>query len=125
MEKNIKDFNRFAAMLLDRLYKEFPNPSIIVVDEMDEGADRETIKTYASTLSFLAQEGFIRYRAVSMDNVYMDVVLTAKGLTLLNVIPDGLKEKKPFIQLIKETIKEGSKTALNAVIEALLKESIR
>lgn len=125
MEKNIRDFSKFTALLLERLYRSFPNPAIIALEEIDENADRETIMTYRATIEFLTLEGIIRYRATSTDNVYLDVALTAKGLTLLNAVPDCLKEKKPFIHAIKETIKEGSKTALKIVVEALLKESLK
>lgn len=125
MEKNIKDFNKFTAMLFERLYDSFPNQIVISIEDMDDGADRETIRTYASTMEFLAIEGFIRYSTTTMSNVYLNVTLTAKGLTILNKIPSVLKEKKTFIEMIKEIAKDGSKTMLHSVIDALLRESIR
>lgn len=124
MEKNIKDFNKFTAMLFERLYNSFPNRVMISIEDMDDSADKETIRTYASTVEFLALEGFIRYRTATMDNVYMDVTLTAKGLTILNKIPSTSKEKKTFIEMIKEIAKDGSKAELRSVIDALLKEPI-
>ena len=125
MEKNIKDFNNCVAMVLERLYQHFPKPIILSTEELDESSDRETIKTYTATLEFLTQEGFIRYRSATTDGVFMDVVLTAKGLTLLNAVPEALVEKKSFIDAIKSAFKEGSKIGLKTIVETLLKESLK
>ncbi len=125
MEKNIKDFNRCVALVLEKLYQSFPRPAILAAEEFDETADKETIRTYTATVEFLQHEGFIRYKSATTDRVFIDVVLTAKGLTLLNAVPTALAEKKSFIEMMKETFKEGSKVALKTIIEALLKESLK
>lgn len=125
MEKNIRDFNLFTAIVLERLYDNFPNPIIISTDEIDDNADRETVRTYTNTMIFLKEEGFIRYSMIATDNVFMDAVLTAKGLSILNLIPEGITEKKSIIQQIKHVIKDGSKLAIKTTIEVFIQEAIK
>ncbi len=123
--KNIREFNLFTAELFSLLYDNFPNPVVVAPEEFDERADREAIKVYVNTMLFLKEEGFIRYAKVTPDNVFIDVVLTAKGLALLNLIPEGITEGKSLIQSLKEVLQEGSKVALKTLIDTLLKEGMR
>ena len=51
-------------------------------------------------------------------------MLTAKGLSILNSIPDSIEEKTPFIDKIKGAIKSGSSQTISAVIQGLVKASI-
>lgn len=125
MEKNIRDFNIFTAWVLERLYDNFPNPLCINCEDFNDNTDRETIRTYSNTLIFLKEEGFIRFSNITTDGVFMNVILTAKGLTLLNLVPEGIKERKSIIEKLREVLKEGSKIAIKTTVEALLRESIR
>ena len=100
MPENIDDFNRGAALILAHLYRTFPVPCLIKVNELDRHPDliadeterrdrRHTI--YASAIGFLADEGYLRFKsASSAGDVYLHVILTSKGLAALQRTPEVL-----------------------------------
>ena len=121
MPKNIDLFNKGAALILARLYDEFPKPIHLNIAQLDEDMTDDEGEIYASTLAFLRDEEFIRC-GQTMGNglVASNVVLTSKGLDILNSTPDILKEKISLGDKIKEVASSGTKDALNAVIQAVV-----
>lgn len=94
---NIDEFNRAVGLTLDRLYQAFPLPIALHVEELDEGADEHLLGVYGATIKFLLAEGFIRGGTSIRDyRSTPNVVLTAKGLAILNAVPDSIQEKAPI-----------------------------
>ena len=91
MAKNIDDFDAAVAAILSRLYATFPNKTTVDAFELAGDADEATRETYASTVEFLRDEGFLSYGQRSgKRGLFAQVVLTAKGLALLGVMPASL-----------------------------------
>jgi hypothetical protein len=121
MSNNMHDFNRCAAMVLTMLHEAFPNPCMVFVDSLDDSADKATLKTFTATIQFLHDEGFIRYDSIQAGGLVFDsATLTAKGLTILNAVPDAIKEREDLASKIKKTLTEGSKEALKTLVGKLL-----
>jgi hypothetical protein len=121
-ERNIEDFNRGVALVLGRLYTAFPVPTSIRADELDETADRVSRLAYEATIRFLRDEGLIRIQAETLDDRFIGVVLSAKGLALLQAVPDALQEKKPWADWLRDTLRDGSRVGLKTLIEILLRQ---
>lgn len=121
-DRNIQEFNRGVALALNRLYAAFPTPTALRMDDLDETADRETRRVYAATVRFLRNEGLIRVQAETIADIFVGVVLTAKGLSLLQAVPEALQEKKPWAAWLRDTLTDGSRAGLQTVIELLLRQ---
>src|SRR3990172_684900 len=110
---NMEDFNRGVALILAKLYKAFPQKSVIYVNQLDPNAGDETVKNFSATIEFLAAEGFIRCgSSAGGGKAFANVVLTTKGLSILNSVPDSIKEKISLGNKIIDALKSGSKEAL-------------
>ena len=119
--KNMDLFNKGAALILAKLYDEFPKPIHLNITHLDENMSDEEGEVYGATLMFLRDEGFIRcgeslHRGLMTSNV----VLSSKGLDILNSTPDALKEKISLGEKIKEVAKNGTKEAISTVIQAVI-----
>lgn len=121
---NIDEFNKAVAMILTRLYDAFPHQIPMDFGSDDEDADTAKVVFYMSTMKFLEQEGFIRYKSQRLSGAYNDVSLTMKGLQILNNIPESLKEKKTIASHLKSVFKEGSKSAMRSAIDMVFKEAL-
>ena len=140
MCQNIDDFNRGAALILARLYRSFPVPTPIDCAKIDDHGDldlppdevlaRATQRhaTYAETVQFLADEGFLRYISrMAPKSVYFDgVVLSSKGLSALSKTPPMLGEKRRgtvgdlLIDAGKEVAREAVKSAVRFAISGVV-----
>jgi len=118
---NTDEFNRCAAHVLSLLHEAFPCPVNINTNDLNEAANRATLEIYPATLTFLADEGFIRIRQQSGADLFQGVVLTAKGLTTLNAVPSAIGGQMPLAVRIKATLAEGSREALRGVIGEIMK----
>lgn len=121
-ERNIHDFNCGVAMVLGMLYTTFPTPTTLRMEALDDTADRVTRMAYAATIRFLRDEGLIRIQAETLDDHFVGVVLTAKGLSLLQAVPEALQEKKPWADWLRDTLKDGSRAGLKTLMEILLRQ---
>jgi hypothetical protein len=89
--KNIDDFDAAVASILGRLYATFPNKTTVDAFELAGDANDATRETYASTVEFLRDEGFLSYGQRSgKRGLFAQVVLTTKGLALLGATPASL-----------------------------------
>jgi hypothetical protein len=50
--------------------------------------------------------------------------LTSKGLTVLNYVPDVLKEKTPLGTKLLSVVQEDSKEGIRTVVEQVIKSAI-
>jgi hypothetical protein len=118
---NMDDFEKGVALVLAELYKTFPQKTAIYTNKLESGASDETIKNYSGTIGFLAREGFIRCGSMAgSGKAYANVVLTTKGLQILNAVPDTIKDKKTIGEKINDTLKSGSKDMLKNIVNQII-----
>jgi len=125
LKNNMDDFNKCIAVVFDLLYKEFPIETKIIVDDLVKNTDIDTeiSQIYFATIRFLEQEGFIHCKKAVYGG-FNGVVLTAKGLSVLNITPDAIKKKETIAKRISSALKTGSKEAVRVVIQEALKASV-
>lgn len=117
----IDTFNRGAALILAKLYEEFPTPIHLDIAQLADGITDEEGDIYASTLLFLKDEGFVRAgSSVARGLMTANVVLTSKGLDILNSTPEVLQVSAPLGERVKDVAKSGSKEVLSAVMQAVI-----
>ena len=131
---NIDRFNLAAIELFSVLYDHFPLPTDIETTEIGvEAAPEETTPVemfrytvYAEhALTWLVEEGFLRYEPPNFGTCYRNVRLTLKGLTLLGYVPSSLKtgeHGEPIIAKIKRVLSGGTEKAATETVKSLLSE---
>jgi len=134
MCQNIEDFNRGCALILARLYSNFPEPVFIRVEQIDREADTlgedanrraKRLRVYGATMAFLAEEGFVRHSGAASDkSAFANAILTSKGLAALNKSPDKLDQEhksagdillEVSLDFLKEGAREIAKTAVSSL----------
>ena len=131
---NIDRFNLAAIELFSVLYDHFPLPTDIETAEIGvEAAPKEAtpvemlrFTVYAEhALTWLVEEGFIRYEPPHFGTCYRNVRLTLKGLTLLGYVPSALQpneQSEPIITKIKRILSGGAEKAATEAVKSLLGE---
>ncbi len=115
MSKNMELFNEDTAVILNKLYTEFPNrlPVLRAVD-INNNASEEELKVIGFTAEFLLEEGFI-VGGNSHENgqLIARVRLTSKGLAVLKISPETLSSDKSlsFGDALKNVLGTGSTQA--------------
>lgn len=128
---NIDRFNALAAHLFSVLYDSFPHAvkvetAVLAREaaardlELDELRDWD--RTAASTVSWLAEEGFLRFEAAAYGNL-IGVRLSMKGLTVLGYIPVSIKSSEtvePLIGRLKRSVGKGVEGAATDAVKHVL-----
>jgi hypothetical protein len=96
-----------------------------------DGADEHTYKIYSESIIFLASEGFLRFsgsfRPTGEDFYtiwFEDVVLTSKGLTILNSIPDVLQERTTLGQKLNNALKGGASEVFKTIVDQIISTAV-
>jgi len=110
---NIYEFNKFVVEYLNKLYNQFPIKKDCMLEDFDSLNNENTSDIFFSTLEFLKNEGFIRFDR-QIYGGFIGVVLTGKGLDILNSTPVSISKAGNVASLIKDSIKNGSKEAINS-----------
>ena len=127
--ENIELFNLAAAEIFGKCYKLFPLPISISIIEIGDsikklqGADIDLrdkeFEIASASLSWLSEAGYIWHKNASNVEFY-GVILTPKGLEVMNAIPSELKLKMSLGEQLQNGIKEiGKDTAITAVKSGL------
>jgi len=135
---NISVFQEYTALILNLLYRSFPNPISLDVKEIgkemvdsleisEEEKTRILDKDSINAMRFLAKEEFLEYHSdqINLDQpetLFMDSVLTLKGLTVLGAVPDEINEaidRRPIIDQLSDALNDRARTALGEVIEKI------
>ena len=129
---NIQAFNILSLGILNHLYDCFPekielNTSNIVEKIFPKNisyddAFNTTMSLVPETIDFLQEEGLITCCQKNHGN-FSNVRLTMKGLAVLNLIPESLKEKPSKISLI-ERIKDLLSKTIDSSTEKACEEII-
>ena len=117
---NIDDFNRGAASILSYLYDKFPEKVTLEIPKQFPDESPEVQSIFGATVNFLNDERFISVDTIAYGLVYCGVRLTSKGLAVLNAMPDAITESKSISDKLKSALKDGSATALKAIITQLI-----
>lgn len=139
MPKNIDDFNTGVALILGKLYENFPNAIQLNPSELhtleysdsdpltDEKINRnlELYEIYYHTAFFLLDEGYIRGRRIDGYTVINECTLTSKGLAVLQRVPESIQGKKRsvgdfLIDLSKDGLKTVTKEAVKIAVSTVL-----
>ena len=126
---NVQTFHAACALILGKLYENFPRPIVLKLDELAQRRDDETaaqwddrLATYVATTAFLVEEGYMRAgNAVGGGTVIAKAVLTSKGLAALQRVPDpqAMSAAATVGSLLLETLREGTIEALRALVGAI------
>jgi hypothetical protein len=121
---NKDEFNRIAAVVLEKLDSEFPKAIRLQAEGIVDEADQDAVMIFCNTIEFLERENLLSYdSAADTGTLFNGVRLTGKGLAALNAVPDILKEKATFRQHITTALRSGSKevikNAINQLIQAI------
>ena len=131
--RNIVIFNRITALALVALYESFPTPIDLepmrigagaASDELNEEDKFEIIAgTAKHTLSFLVEEGFVRFESTPCQNDGLRLPqarLTLKGLNLLGSVPKTVDaDRRPFIEQLKGAVLAGAQGSITEVVKSL------
>ncbi len=144
---NIDDFFKDVAKTLDLLYRNFPTPVTLFIedisgaDEPDEyGVHSARYRACLSTLLWLAAEGYLRYDSLIRTEALDQAVLTQQSFSRLCAVPltsvlasatDLVAEQQPpsireeqqtNIFLLRRRLKEKSSTELRTSVLALMQQ---
>lgn len=138
---HISDFNRDIAMILIRLYKEFPRKMTLYVEDIagyeepDEfGLHSDRYLSCLGAMIWLFDEGFIRYESVVKQEAIDQVVIANPCYVLLSSACKNLIEgsvepdlansinqsRSLMINQLKSGIKSASSITLGSVVHELL-----
>lgn len=119
LPSNREFFDAFTLALFSRLYESFPSPTdidarTIAYDLLPEDvgeSGRHHAKVAEDAMQWLARENFITidYESQDLGGEFVGVVLTSRGLALLNSIPDASNSEETVAAQIGELVEEASK----------------
>ncbi len=123
INNNRDDFNQCVALVFELLYQEFPQEINITVDELIESFDEEVTDNYAATIRFLQREGLIRYQTLNYDT-FTGVVLTAKGLKILDAHSDNVEKEETIAQQISIALQQKNNQVIKTTIQQIIKLAV-
>lgn len=129
---NITLFDEACSLIFKRLYDQFPisfdfdQRDIGFFDRLDMSDEAQLRRqAFEETLNFLRAEGFITFEYYGQEPTYgvRQARLTAKGLTKLQRIPDGIKQdSKPLIEQLNDASSAIGEKASGAAISTAVKQ---
>ena len=141
---HIDDFYRDCALILLRLYSTFPRRTVLYVDDVcgpdtpDEfGLHSERHQSCFSTMTWLAEAGYIHFTETIREEALDQAVLTQRGFLLLSSrselelgIPDDefdddlprsvMERSMTNVMQIRRALREGSSIIIQQVMHYLL-----
>jgi hypothetical protein len=118
---NIEKFEQCSAELLAQLYQSFPVKMHISIRDYAHYDNEDNSGLFFATIEFLNDEKFIRYDS-DIYGGYMGVILTSKGLAILNSTqPEIIDDKETIGHKITHAVNENSNDLIKTLINTLLK----
>lgn len=122
---NIDRFNECTAKLFASLYSAFPQPLDVdffewLGKEVFEVGDDE-LEFCGATVKWLEEAQYIRVKTYSGSSVY-GLVLTAKGLEVLKVVPDSINNKGSLGDALVDAMKKGMTSAGSKIVAKVFTE---
>lgn len=128
---NIDRFNALAAHLFSVLYDSFPKPidvesAVVAREARTKDSESEDLPEWeraaANTVSWLAEEGFVRYKSAAYGG-FVGVRLSMKGLTVLGYTPVSIKSTgtaEPLIVRLKRAVGKGVEGAATDAVKDVI-----
>jgi len=129
--ENIDRFNTVASEAFAILYSYFPQPCNFDPSDFDIPKDehgfvqQDDASFVAATVWWLEDEGYARIGSKDMDGTAHAAVLTGKGLAVLRLIPDALKNEAPLGEQIQTAVKSGAGKVAMKLVDKVLDAGIR
>lgn len=125
----IDDFYRNCALILKRLYRTFPQKTVLYVeditgpDEPDEfGLHCQAFVQGFSAMLWLADEGYLRYEETIRQEALEHAVLTQKGFLMLSSQADPASEERELtIDVLRKALKERNSLAVEKIMQSMLR----
>lgn len=138
---HISDFNRDIAIILIRLYNQFPRKTTLYVEDIagyeepDEfGLHSDRYLSCLGAMLWLSEEGFIRHDSVVKQEAIDQAVITNSCFVLLNTAchniiegsiepdaPSSISQMKSLIiNQLRSGLKSGSSACIGSVVQELL-----
>ena len=143
--QNIEKFNNATLFILNYLYGKFPdkadldsfdvamrelikkNGSILIPDGAEDptkdGGELDFLICLTNTIVWLQEEQYIRYKEHNAPHEFKGVVLSNKGLVLLQK-PSALNPSEKLIDSIKSEFKKGAAQGLQNLGQQLIKSGV-
>lgn len=144
-QQNIENFNNATLFILNYLYGKFPDKvdfdsfdvamrelikqtgSILIPagakDPTREGGELDFLNCLTNTIVWLKEEQYIRYKEYNTPHEFKDVVLSNKGLVLLQK-PSALNPSEKLIDSIKSEFKKGAAQGIQNLGHQLIKSGV-
>lgn len=122
---NIDRFNECTAKLFADLYASFPIHYDINYfewlgqDALETGKDE--LEFCEATIRWLEDAGYIQVRLHNVEGAY-GIVLTAKGMEMMKVVPESVKAKKSVGDALAGAVKEGMHISAAQIISRAFTE---
>lgn len=142
--KNIERFNEITGQVFALLYESFPlpmalRPKLLGIEEHEGGeyspelgevlgvepqsADEVLFK---HSITWLVQAGYIASKTPDYDrHFFAEARLTAKGLEVLNAIPENLTKREPLGEQLAAASKSGAKELMRSITTEVLGAGVR
>ena len=127
---NIDLFNDLTGKMLGDLYLHFPLPKPLLAEEYVEAATKwvekyqvdmpsDEAEFFIATAQWLVNAGYLTGKIRPYTHVE-DAVLTAKGLEILNAIPESLIGGPSIGERLADAAKEGGKETMRGLVSEAL-----
>lgn len=117
---SIDKFNICAAKVFENLYSQFPLKVNIEITNFPEYDTKEDNGLFYGTVDFLKDEGFINY-SDKVYGGYINLVLTAKGFTVLNSPASIISSEKTIGEEIKNQLNVGKDESIKLMVREIFK----
>ena len=132
--RNIDRFDEYAAVVLARLYEQFPIKTTLDVRRITghagvnefgaicapDGRESREAEIAWATIEWLADTGYLRASGSNPPAVFAGCVLTAEGLRLLKAVPDSVRAAETGGERIVRLIGEGALDLAKDIVRGLL-----
>jgi hypothetical protein len=130
---NIELFNELVVWILGEAYATFPGPcNLQYADAPIADPPMDLRHAFANTVDFLEREGFIINRTHTLGGASAHVLLTGRGLLILNSVPESVAgtgtlgerarsvAKAGIAAVAKDAAKQATQLAVNALMDAIM-----
>lgn len=142
--RNIEQFNEITGQVFACLYESFPlpmalRPKLLGIEEheggeyspevgMTLGLEPQSAEEvlFKHSVTWLIQAGYIAAKKPGYDShFFAEARLTAKGLEVLNAIPENLIKREPLGEQLAKASKSGAKELMRTITTEVLGAGVR
>jgi len=142
--KNIERFNEITGQVFACLYESFPlpmvlRPKLLGIEEHEGGEYSPEVGEvlgvepqsaeevlFKHSVTWLIQAGYIAAKKPDYDShFFAEARLTARGLEVLNAIPENLTKREPLGEQLAAASKSGAKELMRTITTEVLGAGVR